>query len=146
MQGKKYRIMNEKERIEQLMQSEQMNAKQFAEEVGIQAGTLSNIVNERNKPSLEVLQRILNRFRMVSSDWLILGVGSMYRQKNDSQQVLFDLKPEDNNAEESVIERATTSIVAKNKPAPPMLEKQVRRIQKITVFYDDGTFEEILNS
>ena len=137
--------MNEKERIEQLMNAEQMNAKQFAQEVGIQAGTLSNIVNERNKPSLEVLQKILNRFRMVSSDWLFLGIGPMYRQKNDSQQVLFDMKPAEDTLNLPKTEQVTDTYM-KNHPAPQINEKQVKKIQKITIFYDDGTFQEIINS
>ena len=69
--------MNERERLLQVIEAEKMNAKQFAEEVGIQAGTLSNIISGRNNPSLDVMKRVLNRFRTLSSDWLILGVGSM---------------------------------------------------------------------
>ena len=70
--------MNERDRVLQVMQSEGMNAKQFCREVGISQGTLSNIMGGRNKPSLDVLQAILRRFRAVSCDWLIMGVGTMY--------------------------------------------------------------------
>ena len=69
--------MNERERLEKVIEEEGMSAKQFAHEVGIQAGTISNILSGRNNPSLEVMKRVLNRFRTISSDWLILGVGSM---------------------------------------------------------------------
>ena len=70
--------MNERDRVLQVMQSEGMNAKQFCQEVGISQGTLSNIMGGRNKPSLDVMQAILRRFRAVSCDWLIMGVGTMY--------------------------------------------------------------------
>jgi transcriptional regulator with XRE-family HTH domain len=85
--------MNERQRLEQIIESEGLTAKQFAEEVGIQAGTISNIVNGRNNPSLDVMQRVLNRFRTISSDWLILGVGSMYRTNGAPDTTLFDIKP-----------------------------------------------------
>src|ERR1035437_9611812 len=83
--------MDEKERIERIMLKEEMNSAVFAAEIGIQGSTLSHILNGRNNPSLDVLKKILNRFRTVSSDWLILGVGSMYRNEKQSQApTLFD--------------------------------------------------------
>ena len=69
--------MSESERLKAVMETAGMNAKQFAMEVGISAGTLSNIMKGRNRPSLDVMQAVLNRFRQVRSDWLILGSGSM---------------------------------------------------------------------
>ncbi len=82
------------QRIVKLMEVQQVTARRFASEIGIQASTVSNIVNERNNPSLEVLQRILSTYPSVSPDWLILGSGSMYREINDSQQLkLFDIEP-----------------------------------------------------
>ena len=77
--------MNERERLLKLIADNNMSAKQFAAEVGIQAGTISNIVNGRNNPSLDVMQRVLNRFRTLSSDWLILGVGNMYRAEGGKE-------------------------------------------------------------
>ena len=58
--------MNERDRVLKIMQSEGMNAKQFCQEVGISQGTLSNIMGGRNKPSLDVMQAILSRFRAIN--------------------------------------------------------------------------------
>ena len=60
--------MDEKDRIEKVMLTEGMNSAQFAAEIGIQGSTLSHILNGRNNPSLDVLKKVLNRFRTVSSD------------------------------------------------------------------------------
>lgn len=94
-------IMDEKERIEKVMQVENMNSAQFAAEIGIQSSTLSHILNGRNNPSLDVLKRILNRFKNISPEWLILDEGSMYRTvKNSQMPSLFDF--EDKNDSKSV--------------------------------------------
>ncbi len=130
--------MNERQRLEQVIDSEKMTAKQFAQEVGIQAGTISNILSGRNNPSLDVLQRVLNRFRTLSSDWLILGIGPMYRQNGAVvEQSLFDVRPDDSQA---VIEAPQTQKTEQS-PAPsqPM---PVKLVDKILIFYTDGTFEE----
>ncbi|MDO9633531.1 MAG: helix-turn-helix transcriptional regulator [Paludibacter sp.] len=77
--------MNEKVRIEKIMQVEGMSSGQFANEIGIQNSTLSHILNNRNNPSLDVMKKILNRFPNINSDWLILGLGPIFRQEMQSQ-------------------------------------------------------------
>ncbi|NCC74326.1 MAG: helix-turn-helix domain-containing protein [Sphingobacteriia bacterium] len=70
------------ERIKQIMEQQRLNASQFAEKIGIQRSTLSHILSGRNKPSLDVVQRILAEFPDVDAEWLLNGVGSVvYRSK-----------------------------------------------------------------
>ncbi len=136
--------MTEKERLVKLMDELHVNAKVFADEVGIQPGTISNIMKERNKPSLEVMQRVLNRYSQVNPEWLICGTGSMWRQKGDSQQTLFDVTP--------IIEEAphTPQPSIATIPTVPMANGErrtannaPRKVQKITILFDDGTFQEL---
>jgi transcriptional regulator with XRE-family HTH domain len=83
--------MSDKNRIEKVMLHYDMTSSQFAAEIGIQSSTLSHILNNRNNPSLDVLKKILSRFTEISSDWLILGQGSMLRQEKHSKEpTLFD--------------------------------------------------------
>ena len=117
--------MNERQRLMQIMEAEGMNAKQFSKEVGISQGTLSNIMSGRNNPSLDVLQAVLNRFRTIQSDWLILGIGAMYRPNGDGPQTaLFDIAP---------VEPSSTEIVP-----PPTEEKKVvvaeKQVKRIIIF------------
>ena len=137
--------MNERDRILQVMQSEGMNAKQFCQEVGISPGTLSNITGGRNKPSLEVMQAVLRRFRAVSCDWLIMGVGTMYINGAREEGVLslFD-------NEVTVVEEINQK-VAQTKDLRQCTTIEVsqavassapRVVSKIMIFYSDGTFEE----
>ena len=150
--------MNERDRLLQVMQSEGMNAKQFCQEVGISQGTLSNIVGGRNKPSLDVLQAVLRRFRAISCDWLVMGVGTMYNvtTRESGQQLLFiDEEAEQRvsaapssqvansqRAESAlpVVSQATASV--SNGRIEPVIEHAIRTVQKVMIFYSDGTFEE----
>lgn len=129
--------MNERDRVLQVMQSEGMNAKQFCQEVGISQGTLSNIMGGRNKPSLDVMQAILRRFRAVSCDWLIMGVGSMYiaGARDEGILSLFNDNKQEEDPDLSVM---GDSIENKKIVVAPAL----RSVSKIMVFYSDGTFEE----
>lgn len=142
--------MTEKERIEEVMEAEKLNATQFAAEIGIQGSTLSHILNGRNNPSLDVLKRILDRFRTISSDWLILGIGSMYRQIANSQQpVLFDLPPVNTQQDTSMETVRSASSIASTDQSVPLQAKEKTSIQlsdktitRILIFYSDNTFEE----
>ena len=129
--------MNERDRVLQVMQSEGMNAKQFCQEVGISQGTLSNIMGGRNKPSLDVLQAILRRFRAVSCDWLIMGVGTMYVNGAREEGVL-PLFEEVKREEVPVVSTIGNSIEEKMS----VVATAPRTVSKIMVFYSDGTFEE----
>ena len=136
--------MDEKDRLLAIMKGEGLSAKQFAEEVGIQPGTVSNILSGRNKPSLEVMQKVLKRYDNIASDWLISGNEPMYRIKNDSQTTLFDSQ----NNQTNVLGQSEQLPVNEEKrsqeiPATVLQKiESTREIQKIVVFYNDGTFEE----
>lgn len=136
--------MNERERLLKVIEHEQLTSKQFAMEVGIQAGTISNIINGRNNPSLDVMQRVLNRFRTLSSDWLILGVGQMYRPNGEGiETALFDIPPtipEDKSEAMLPISSSIVTTAINEQDVKPAQEEKT--IQKIVVFYSDGTFEE----
>ncbi len=157
--------MDEKDRIEKVMLTEGMNSAQFAAEIGIQGSTLSHILNGRNNPSLDVLKKVLNRFRTVSSDWLILGVGSMYRGEKQSQTpTLFDSINENSSKsailEPKIVEKivSASDVIQPNtpqvsevavQPTPEarsiinsVVESPAKSVRKIIVYYTDNTFQE----
>lgn len=83
--------MTDKSRIEKIIQTFEMADGQFAQEIGIQNSTLSHILNGRNRPSLDVIKKILRRFPEIDPDWLIFGHGSMLRKiSQPTSPNLFD--------------------------------------------------------
>jgi transcriptional regulator with XRE-family HTH domain len=158
--------MEELDRIKKIMQTEELNSAQFAAEIGIQGSTLSHILNGRNNPSLDVHKKILNRFRTVSSDWLILGIGSMYRSEKQSQApTLFDSI--DENASKSVVSDTKNTEkndltfsfnqqrISQTPETPIQLQQEAiqstfqaaiepisKSVRKIIVYYTDNTFQE----
>ena len=161
--------MKVKDKIERIMEREQMNSLQFASEIGIQGSTLSHILNDRNKPSLDVLTKILNRFRTISSDWLILDVGSMYRTEKHSQMPsLFDSVDENSSKSTVYDPKSIENSVVENisfqqkSDVTPELKSQIqndvrnitshvttdiisKQVKKIIVYYNDNTFQEFEN-
>lgn len=66
-----------RDRIKIVMNHVGKNSITFSEEIGIQQSTLSHILNGRNRPSLDVIMKIHERYPQISFDWLINGNGEM---------------------------------------------------------------------
>ncbi len=71
-----------KDRIAKIIKSRGLTSAKFAEEIGVQASGISHILSGRNNPSTELILKILKRFPEISSDWLLLGEGPMYRNES----------------------------------------------------------------
>lgn len=126
-------IMNERERIETVMQSLNISARQFAAEIRVQPGTISNMMAGRNNPSLEVMKRIMERYPTLNPEWLIAGRGEMWRSVPGQEAGLFDTLPPDP-------KEKNTRPAKKEEPQLPAAP--LKQITKIVVYYSDNTFEE----
>ena len=65
------------ERIRILLESRQLTPTQFADLIGVARPIVSHILSGRNKPSLEVVQRILAAMPNLAMPWLLTGSGPM---------------------------------------------------------------------
>lgn len=126
--------MTDKERIEALMHALNVSARQFAAEIHVQPGTISNMMAGRNNPSLEVMKRIMERYPTLNPEWLIAGRGEMWRTVPGEQAGLFDQLPP-----EGVSSRP---YVPQQKEEPQTPAAPSKKICRIVVYYTDNTFEE----
>ncbi|WP_141765671.1 helix-turn-helix transcriptional regulator, partial [Hymenobacter coccineus] len=65
------------DRIRELLLARQLSPTQFADAIGVARPIMSHILSGRNKPSLEVVQKIRAAFPDLSIDWLLDGTGPM---------------------------------------------------------------------
>jgi transcriptional regulator with XRE-family HTH domain len=73
--------MNLNERISEIINYSQLSASEFADEIEVQRSNISHITSGRNKPSLDFLMKINERFPELEWDWLILGKGEMLKKE-----------------------------------------------------------------
>ena len=125
--------MSDRERIEKVKDTLGLTARQFAAEIRVQPGTISNMMAGRNNPSLEVMKRIMDRYPTLNPEWLIAGRGEMWRTVPGEQAGLFDMLPPD---PKDKTPRAT------QKEEPQIIAAPPKQIKNIVVYYTDGTYEE----
>ena len=77
-----------KERLIEFLRIENKSSAQLAEEIGVQASGISHIISGRNNPSLDFVLKMLEKYKYLSTDWLLFGKGAMYKESR--MQNLFD--------------------------------------------------------
>jgi transcriptional regulator with XRE-family HTH domain len=95
--------MSDRDRIEYLMNLHQLTPSQFADRTGIQRASVSHILGNRNKPSLEIMLKIYRAFPGVSLEWLAAG---------DGELPSIDVETENADSEDDVAITETTRVVA----------------------------------
>ena len=125
--------MNERERIDQVRNTLGLTARQFAAEIRVQPGTISNMMAGRNNPSYEVIKRILERYPTLNPEWLIAGRGEMWRTEPGKDPGLFDgMAPDPKEKKVRTTPKEEPQVIA----APP------KQISRIVVYYTDNTYQE----
>jgi transcriptional regulator with XRE-family HTH domain len=66
------------DRINLILKAKNLTSRQFAEEIGIQPSGMSHILGGRNRPSLDFVMKVVNRYPEIDIKWLTLGEGEMY--------------------------------------------------------------------
>ena len=154
-----------KDRIRQVMDSKGMNQLEFAKFIQVSPSALSNIFNDRTKPSINIVEAIKKKIPDISIDWLLLGIGQMYNATSEPSSTTPSASPalpNDHEVRQDPVlsfdfESSPTSEITSTQSQSfnsvrntrqnsvreeiKIVDKQIRRITEIRVFYDDQTWE-----
>jgi len=136
-----------KSRIEEFLKAENKTSAQLAEEIGVQPSGISHILSGRNKPSLDFVLKMLERYPFISTEWLLFGKGNMYREA--SEQTLFDESQRNASETERVENKEDNNAYEVKMPGNSMNNEVQRKkgrlaIEKIVWFYSDNSFREFM--
>ena len=59
------------EKIRRFISDKDLTSTKFADEIGVPRPSISHILSDRNKPSLEIVQKIYKRFPELGFDWFL---------------------------------------------------------------------------
>lgn len=146
-------------RIKQVMDYYQMSASVFSAEIGVQRSSISHILSGRNNPSLDMVQRILEKFTKVNSEWMLFGKGNMFSDKSPvnlfdsvaeiTTQVKTDISKQDQTSHKAK-ELATVTQSDKSEASQSSKSElkvaddsstAEKDVEKIVFFYKDGSFK-----
>jgi transcriptional regulator with XRE-family HTH domain len=109
-------------RLQKVIDFYSETASSFAEKIGVQRSSISHILSGRNKPSLDFVMKVLHSYPEVELYWLMNGNGEFPNVTNILES------PNSNLAQTSLASKTT-------------LRESNSEIEKIVIFYKDGTFK-----
>jgi transcriptional regulator with XRE-family HTH domain len=121
-------------RLLKIMEYHQLSASAFADRIQVQRSSISHLLSGRNKPSLDFVLKVVKEFNEVELYWLLNGKGSFPHdsEKHRSEKRMDPIEE------------------TKPKPRPHLADHplegresnpQDKGIERIVVFYSDGTFK-----
>lgn len=125
-------------KINQILEFYQISASQFAESISVPRSTISHITSGRNKPSLEFVMRIVNKYSDVTLDWLVSDKG-VFPKKIEEK---IPVQPKAASPTLFSDNKNETEVIQKEKNNPKVNSSEVERI---VIFYKNGTFKEYLS-
>ena len=161
------------DRIKKIMEAEGMSAGRFADEIGIIGSRLSHYLSCRNNVSLDLVMKILERFRGINPEWLMFGRGEMYKSADtktastifepnlfdsqptatssitenpDENQSFVDDEPDifDSESLKEEPENAVLPVQSTENHESIEAKKAQKTIERILIMYSDSTFDSYL--
>lgn len=138
--------MDMKEKIEFLLRNKGLTSTQLARMLEIQPSGISHILSGRNKPSFDLVVKILRAFPDIDPDWLLLDGEQIFRTGESSPTSSADIAPA---AEVSLFDSAKNIEISeglgeqKNEQAPIFSNRslQQKAVKRVIILYADNTFE-----
>jgi len=137
-----------------------LSASAFADKVGVQRSSLSHLLSGRNKPSLDLILKIVSEFPEVDLYWIVNGKGNF--PKSENQNVEIRPTPISQNLKEELnienqpnlfstepsVEKNRVDEISEEKFSNTRILENVHSnqdIDRIVIFFKDGTFKSYRN-
>lgn len=143
--------MDLNDKIKQILVDKSISPSHFADEIGVQRSSISHILAGRNRPSLDIVQKIIRRYPDLGMEWILEDEGIIEAVSNSA---LYIAKPKPENIPEIPIQRnVLESPVRKESAVDPIrgngkdipnLPPTEKIVERILIFYTDGTFKQYI--
>ncbi|WP_460977519.1 helix-turn-helix transcriptional regulator [Spirosoma knui] len=146
------------DKIKQILIDKNLTPSYFADEIGVQRSSISHILSGRNRPSFDIIQKIIRRFPELGYEWIMEEEPQLTNQPTHMNRL----------AGHPAAERFNTSPASYTAPAPtvrsqrneippvapshqeiqltpqpvPVANTADKKIERILIFYTDGSFRE----
>ena len=130
-------------RLNRILEYYDLSAASFADSIEVGRSSISHILSGRNKPSLDFVMKVVKNFPEVELYWLLNGKGK-FPTTSTSEEV-------QNPVQEKVspppkMENQQNSEEQIRQPIVPVTKNKTgKEIQRIVIFYSDGSFEAFEN-
>lgn len=120
-------------RLEKILDYYSLTASSFADKIGVQRSSMSHLLSGRNKPSLDFILKILEVFPEVDLYWILNGKGDFPKNNNPQSEVHAPISNPTEHKNESDFKKDALY---------PVNFSNDDKVERIIIFYKNGTFKE----
>ncbi len=148
-------VINRK--IENIILNKGLTSSHFADDIDVPRSSISHILANRNKPSLDIINKIIKKYPDISFEWLMNGelirTEGIEKQSNNQEQIANQfVKPEGNDKASGYISVEQKEVSRKYRNNEQQVTKisttedrpntnYIKKIARVMVFYTDNTFD-----
>ena len=121
-----------KDRLIEFMEMKQLNARQLSEKIGVQPSSISHILTGRNKPSVDLLEKLLKHFPDIDIHYLLTG---------EKRNLVKPLQERSSDLKE-ISEQPISPIQEKEKSMQSHNSLKKASSDRIIIFNKNGTYKE----
>lgn len=137
-------VMELRDKIEKLIIGLGLSAARFADYINVSRPIISHILSNRNKPSLEIIQKIISKFPELGYEWI--------SDEKDIDKTIIQKLAKDLNFQfrsDDFYDERELNIPIQYKGEEKIfnsqaLPNQERKEVKVMIFYSDGTVESFI--
>jgi len=130
--------MHINDKIKQILKDKNLSPSHFADEIGVQRSSISHILSGRNRPSFDIIQKIIRRFPDLGYDWILEEDETVAAPKARLPMETAVASPKASSPPEIA---AAPAPQPKDEPSPGS-PTAAKAIERILIFYTDGTFKD----
>lgn len=141
-------------RLKQFLAAENITQAQFADRINVVRASVSHVLAGRNNPSFDFIKAMMAQYPNLNIEWLMFGKGKMYKENHQSpaaaQDILFPeelsdtlFSVQDSQTEIKMEEPVESSTALNTLVESSQINVTQRKVSKIIVLFDDGTFQEL---
>ncbi len=124
-------------RLEILLEYYGLSASAFADSIGVQRSSLSHLLSGRNKPSLDFILKIIAYYPEVDLYWILNGKVEFPKQE-------LTTTPSPTVVASDLFTTPEESVKTVLEPKPYLSLKDTDEIERIVIFFKNGTFKEYM--
>ena len=140
------------DKIKQILIERNFTPSYFADEIGVQRSSISHILSGRNRPSFDIIQKIIRRFPELGYEWIMEE--EQYAQPQSNRHISQPITtPKNQESNQRTIASSINGSFRSNRQEiqSPDIDLVIdsdlttpRKVERILMFYSDGSFQEYL--
>ncbi|WP_338410466.1 helix-turn-helix transcriptional regulator [uncultured Flavobacterium sp.] len=132
-------------RLEIILEYYGLTASSFADKIGVQRSSISHLLSGRNKPSLDFILKLKEKYSEVEFEWILNGIGSFPKENSTSTpSIALD---QTKSKIEIPVDLFSNDLEDKNTTAEVQKIHSSKNfgteteIERIVIFFKNGTFK-----